>query len=222
MTNSQIDEIHPESPCRRSPGRPPVRSDAATLKLILDAAMAAFSADGFAGTGMSAVAQRAGVSTKTLYRLLPTKAELFHQVVASRTARFVLELDHGDDAAEDVRAGLERLLTAYGNLSFAPEVMGVFRLVISETCRFPELGRTFYDLAFRGTIDVMAGWLERQCRLGRLRLDDPYLAAEMLRGMMVMDPQRAAMLGQAAPLDAAQIAARARACAELFLRACGV
>ncbi len=87
----------------RRPGRPPIRSDEATLQLILDAAMDAFVADGFAGTGMSAVAQRAGVSTKTLYRLVPTKAELFHKVVAGRTARFVLEIDHLDNAAvEDV------------------------------------------------------------------------------------------------------------------------
>src|SRR5580704_3358750 len=103
MSNSQIDEIPCQSTARR-PGRPPVRSDEATLQLILDAAMAAFGDDGFAGTGMSAVAQRAGVSTKTLYRLVPTKADLFRQVVAGRTARFVLEIDHPHDAAEDVRA----------------------------------------------------------------------------------------------------------------------
>ncbi|HET6609926.1 MAG TPA: TetR/AcrR family transcriptional regulator [Rhodopila sp.] len=220
MTNSQIDEIACQP---RRPGRPPIRSDEATLQLILDAAMDAFVADGFAGTGMSAVAQRAGVSTKTLYRLVPTKAELFHKVVAGRTARFVLEIDHLDNAAvEDVQAGLERLLTAYGNLTFAPDVMGVYRLVVSETCRFPELGRTFHDLAIRKTTEVMANWLARQRDLGRLRLAEPYLAAGMLRGMMVMEPQRAALLGQAPPPDAAQIAERAKACAAVFLKGCGV
>src|ERR1700761_9261235 len=109
MTNSQIDEIPCQGPSRR-PGRPPVRSDEATLQLILDAAADAFRDDGFAGTGMSAVAQRAGVSTKTLYRLVPTKADLFRRVVAARTARFVLEIEDPDDADGDIRAGLERLL----------------------------------------------------------------------------------------------------------------
>lgn len=221
MTNSQIDEIPCQGTSRR-PGRPPVRSDEATLQLILDAAADAFRDNDFAGTCMSAVAQRAGVSTKTLYRLVPTKADLFRQVVAERTARFVLEIDDPDDAAEDVRAALERLLTAYGTLTFAPDVLGVYRLVLSETCRFPELGRIFHETAIQHSVEVMAGWLERQCRLGRLRLEDPVLAAGMLRGMMVMEPQRAALLGQAPPLDAAQIAVRARACAEVFLKGCGV
>jgi len=220
MTNSQIDEIACQP---RRPGRPPVRSDEATLELILDAAMEAFVADGFAGTGMSAVAQRAGVSTKTLYRLVPTKAELFHKVVADRTTRFVLEIDNLDNAgAADVQTGLERLLTVYGNLTLAPDVMGVYRLVISETCRFPDLGHTFHDLAIRRTTEVMASWLERQRDLGRLRLADPYLAAGLLRGMMIMEPQRAALLGQAPLPDAAQIAERARSCAAVFLKGCGV
>ncbi len=220
MTNSQNDEIHSQAPSRR-PGRPPVRCDEATLQLILDAAMNAFRDDGFAGTGMSAVAQRAGVSTKTLYRLVPTKTDLFHRVVAGRIARFVLETDHPDETSEDVQAGLERLLTAYGTLTFAPDALAVYRLVVSETCRFPELGRTFHEIAIRRTTEVMAAWLERQCRLGRLRLDDPVQAAGMLRGMMMMEPQRAALLGQAPPPDAAQIAERARACAALFLHGCG-
>jgi hypothetical protein len=57
----------------------------------------------------------------------------------------------------------------------------------------------------------MAGWLRRQCEWGVIALGDPHLAAEMLRGMMIMEPQRAVMLGQRAapvvPLSAAYIVA---------------
>ena len=42
---------------------------------------------------MADVAERAGVSTKTLYRLVPTKADLFANVIADRIGRFVLEYD---------------------------------------------------------------------------------------------------------------------------------
>jgi hypothetical protein len=42
----------------------------------------------------------------------------------------------------------------------------------------------------------------------------------MLRGMMILDPQRATMLGQRKPPDAEEIAARAEACARLFLTGC--
>jgi hypothetical protein len=44
----------------------------------------------------------------------------------------------------------------------------------------------------------------------------------MLRGMMVMDTQRAVMLGQQAVPDQAEITVRARQCARLFLNGCVV
>ena len=50
--------------------------------------------------------------------------------------------------------------------------------------------------------------------------DDPEQAADMLRGMMVMEPQRAALLGQASPPDGSAIAGRAKACARVFLEGC--
>jgi AefR-like transcriptional repressor, C-terminal domain len=68
----------------------------------------------------------------------------------------------------------------------------------------------------------MADWLERQCKRGRLKLKDPFIAASALRGMMIMEPQRAAMLGVRDAPTAREIEARAKFCAELFLDGCRV
>ena len=209
-----------EQQTRRGRGRPPLRSDEETLRLIVDAAGQEFRTGGYAGTGMSAIAARAGVSTKTLYRLVPTKAELFRLVIRSRAGQFILAADALDDATEDLTAGLERLLTAYGNLAFDPEVIAVYRLVIGECGQFPELGQTFFEAAIRPTSRAIADWLARQCRRGLIRLDHPDQAADMLRGMMVMEPQRAALLGQAPPPDTSAITARAKVCAKVFLEGC--
>jgi AcrR family transcriptional regulator len=204
----------------RGRGRPPLRSDQETLRLIVEAARQEFQTGSYAGTGMSAIAAHAGVSTKTLYRLVPTKAELFRLVIRSRAGQFILAADGLDDAAEDLGVRLERLLTAYGNLAFDPEVIAVYRLVIGECGRFPELGRTFFEDAIRPTSRTIADWLACQCQLGSIVLDHPEQAADMLRGMMVMEPQRAALLEQAPPPDASAIAARAKACAKVFLEGC--
>jgi AcrR family transcriptional regulator len=205
-----------EHPCRGR-GRPPLRSDDETLRLIIDAAASMFRDGGYAGTGMSAIAALAGVSTKTLYRLVATKEELFRQVIRSRIDRFILAVDQ---APGDFAGGLERLLIAYGNLAFDPEVIAVYRLVVGECVRFPEVGRTFFETAIEPAGRAIAEWLARQTRQGLIKLDDPECAAEMLRGMMVFEPQRAALLGQAPPPNASAIVARARACAELFVRGC--
>lgn len=78
---------------RRSRGRPQVRADEDTRQLIIEAAAQEFQANGYAATWFADVAGRAGVSTNTLYRLIPTKAELFTGVVTERISRFVFEVD---------------------------------------------------------------------------------------------------------------------------------
>lgn len=205
---------------RRSRGRPPIRSDEETRHLIIEAASLEFRANGYASTSMAAVAQRAGVSTKTMYRLIPTKEDLFKYMVSERIGRFMLAVDETVIGTVELQAALERILCAYGSLALDSEVTATTRLVISESDRFPELGKAFSEGALRHTTEAIESWLRRQCEAGLLVLDDPAVAADMLRGMMVMEPQRAVMLGQRHPLDAEEIATRARMCASLFLNGC--
>ena len=75
---------------RRPRGRPQVRPDEETLQLIVEAARQEFLASGYAATTMCAVAERAGTSTKTVYRLIPNKAELFKNVISTRIGQFMV------------------------------------------------------------------------------------------------------------------------------------
>jgi AcrR family transcriptional regulator len=205
---------------KRCRGRPQVRPDEETRELILGAARREFHANGYAGASMGRVAERAGVSTKTMYRLIPTKAELFQNVISARISRFMLELDveHLDKLPID--EALEHMLTVYGTLTFDEETVMSLRLVLAECDRFPEIAAAFSELALRRTTETMAAWLKRQCERGEISIGDLATAVGMLRGMMVMEPQRAIMLGLRSPPDHAEIAERARYCARLFLDGC--
>lgn len=204
----------------RGRGRPRVRSDEETHELIIQAAREEFQANGYASATMCGVAQRAGVSTKTLYRLTPNKADLFKSVISEKIDRFLLAFDEDVIGALDMESALDRILVAYGHLTLEQETTAIIRLVLSECDRFPEIGEAFYLGAMGHVAEAMARWLKEQCRKGLLELEDPYLAAGMLRGMMIMEPQRAVMLGQRAAPDAEEIGARAKTCAELFLNGC--
>lgn len=206
---------------KRPRGRPQLRCDDDTRQLIVEAAAQEFQANGYAGTNICTVAERAGVSTKTLYRLVPTKADLLEAVVKDRTARFIGEVDNEVTGDGDIAAGLEHILLALGSLTLSAEVIAVSRLVIGESDRFPEIAKTFYVNAVIPVNQMIERWLQRQVDKGRLAIDDVHQASGILRGMMMMEPQRAVMLGQAEPLGAAEIAERARVCAGLFLRGCG-
>jgi AcrR family transcriptional regulator len=206
---------------KRSRGRPQVRADETTRHLIVEAAAQEFQANGYAATCIADVAQRAGISTKTLYRLVSTKAELFKSVVAERIGRFVFEIDHEAVAYDDPAAVLAQMLTVYGTLTLEARTIAINRLVLGECGNFPEIAAAYYETAILRTTEVMESALRRLCALGLIFLEDPHEATGMLRGMMTMEPQRAAMLGQSPAPDTDEIAARAKRCARLFLNGCG-
>ena len=205
---------------RRTRGRPPIRSDEETRRLLIEAAAEEFQANGYAGTCMAAVAQRAGVSTKTIYRLIPNKADLLTRVVSDRIGQFVLEIEPDALDALPLPEALERMLLAYGALVLSERTIAMHRLVIRECDQFPEVAAAFYEAAIRRANDARARWLLRQRERGLIALEDPQAAAGMLRGMMSMDPQRAVMLGQRAAPGQEEIAERAKQCARLFLDGC--
>ena len=203
---------------RRPRGRPQVRPDEETRHLIAQAAQRMFAAKGFAGASMDDVAREAGISKKTLYRLVPTKADLFKATIRDRIARFMLAIDIEALWTVPIAEALERIMTEYGMLTLSPESVAIQKLVIAESEQFPDLSAAFFAEAVMATQQVLVDFLERQCRRGALDLDDPLLAAGMLRGMMIMDPQRAAMMGRCALPSEAEISRRARACVSLFLK----
>ena len=207
---------------RKPRGRPQMRCDDDTKSVIIEAASRQFHENGFATASIAAIAQEAGVSTKTLYRLFPTKSDLFSELISDRIGRFLLALDPTTLAAADLRQGLERMLMAYGMLTLSEDTITMIRLVIGESDRFPEIANSFYERAVVRTNTLMEGWLRRQIERGVITLEDPYAACGMLRGMMTMEPQRATMLRQRPAPGIEEIAARAKMCADLFLNGAAV
>jgi AcrR family transcriptional regulator len=212
--------VHNTKVAGRPRGRPQVRPDEDTRQLIIAAAREEFHARGYAGASMVRVAERAGVSTKTMYRLIPTKDALFGNVISERISRFILELDEEHLDTLPIEQALEHILFTYGTLTLEEETIQNIRLVFAECDRFPEIAAAFSELAIRRTTQTMEGWLKRQCDRGEIEVDDSTMAVGMLRGMMIMEPQRAVMLGFGKPPGHAEIARRARYCARLFLDGC--
>jgi AcrR family transcriptional regulator len=205
---------------KRSRGRPQVRPDAETRHLIYEAALAELLARGYAGTCMDAVACRSGVSTKTLYRLIPTKAELFQGMVTDRLDQFFAKIVNDVVDKPDLTEALTIMLIDCATFTLSEEVIGLHRLAVAECDRFPEIAEAFYQNGVLRVPVAMATWLATQCERGVIALDDPKAAAGMVLGMMISEPQRALVLRQRKPMTAREIGKRARACAELFLNGC--
>src|ERR1700748_207365 len=115
---------------RRCRGRPQLRPDDETRQIIYEAARQEFAANGYAATSTEAVARRAGISTKTLYRLVPNKAALFEGMIADRLERFVAEVNLRTVDHADIESALSAALLACGHLALHKEGGGLQRDVL--------------------------------------------------------------------------------------------
>jgi AcrR family transcriptional regulator len=208
---------------RRCRGRPQVRPDDETRQIIYEAARHEFAASGYAATSIETVARRAGVSTKTLYRLVPNKASLFGGMVSDRLDRFVYEVNlHAADHT-DLEQALRGALMACADLALDEEVIALQRMLLQEAGeKFSDIAGTFYTNAIQRTAVALADWLRVQQKRGLIALDDVDEAAGMLLGLVTSAPRRAAIFGGVPLPSRSQIEARVRTCAALFLRGCQV
>jgi AcrR family transcriptional regulator len=206
-------------PCeeRRLRGRPQVRPDCDTRQVIYEAARHEFSDNGYAATSIESVARRAGVSTKTLYRLIPNKAALFEGMVSDRIDRFLSELDLQAIENSEFEEALFAALMACADLALDKEVVALQSMVLQEAGKFSDLAGAFYRNGIQRAVSALADWLMTRQNRGLIKLDDAEEAAGMLLGMVADAPRRAAMFGGLPLPSRPQIEARVRKCVGIFL-----
>lgn len=128
-------------------GEPPARAPRRRKKdarpaEILEAAMAEFARNGFAGTRLTDVAHRAGISHGTIYNYFDSKESLFRELFR---AQLVDSLDPkpfgaalGGLAARDIlRTALK---IAFRQLA-GSDAVALIRIILVESERFPDLVR---------------------------------------------------------------------------------
>jgi AcrR family transcriptional regulator len=208
------------SKARRDRGRPQLRPDDETRQIIYEAARHEFAASGYAATSTETVARSAGVSTKTLYRLVPNKAALFEGMVSDRLDRFLSDFSLQVPEDADIEAGLNAALLAYSDLGLDPEVVALQRIILQETGQFPALAAAFYSNGIVRTTAALSKWLRLQGKRGLIVIDNPEETAGILIGMVASAPQRAAIYGGVPLPSRAQLKARVRKCVKLFLHGC--
>jgi AcrR family transcriptional regulator len=220
MPNTTTETQTEDASERRGRGRPQARSDEETRTIIYEAARREFAAHGYATTNIESVARAAGISTKTLYRLIPNKAAVFEAMITERIERFASVVRLRACEGRDIEAGLRNALMVCGELILAPDVIALQQMILSDSDKFPDIAETFFHKAITPTQDTLASWLRTQAKRGLLVIDDADAAAGMLLGMLAFQPQRAVMYGHASAPSREQLEQRVAVCAKLFLEGC--
>ena len=151
----------------------------ANRERVLRAATSSFLARGYASS-VDEIARRAGVAKQTVYHHFPSKDRLFREVARELAMSVLVELE-----GDDVRAALLSFALAYRQRALSAEGIAAFRTLVPEAPRFRSLAKAMYANTAGELVQRLAQYLGAAMKEGRLRRDDPELAAEIFLGMLV-------------------------------------
>jgi TetR/AcrR family transcriptional repressor of mexJK operon len=150
---------------------------------ILEAARKVFMEVGFGTSSMDSIAAEAKVSKQTVYNHFGSKEELFAAMV-----RYFVEqkLTVFTEAAKSGKP--EETLRTIAHNFLDPDVaeqrVAMYRVLMAEGPRFPELGDIFYSAGPAVVRKYLADYLAEQHARGLMRVEDPMLTAEQFFGML--------------------------------------
>ncbi|MGV8988479.1 MAG: TetR/AcrR family transcriptional regulator [Cypionkella sp.] len=157
---------------------------------ILDAALRVFSATGYAGALMDAIAAEADVSKPTLYQYFGSKEQLFAAMMLQKRDEMLEVFEH---PSADMVGDLHAFAWHYADMVMKPELLSLARLIIGEAQRFPEIGRAYQASGPDRVLSGMMAYLEARRAEGRLVFDEAELAAQDLWGLILSAPRTQAL-----------------------------
>jgi len=150
---------------KRGPGRPQAIAPAQRRDKIIDVAASIFIAEGYSSTNMETIAQRCGMSKKTLYQVFENKEALFSALICD-----VQRYEENPQQEQEISAvenDLFGTLLRIAEWTLAPRQIGLTRLVIAESLASPALAEQFRGHAIEQGRRTIRECLARSLKKGQ-------------------------------------------------------
>ncbi len=188
---------------------------------VMEAGSKLFTEHGFAAVSMDQVAKAAGVSKATVYAHFQSKEQLFIAIVRSACLSYAENVMPEVRDAPDMRTALTRIGFSVAGFLTAPRTLAVYRVIVAEGPRFPELARRYYEIGPKTFKRLLASYLTDMTAKSQLKVDNPRLAAEQFCAMVRMPLYMQSLLGFEKDVDAWDPKIVVEGAVEVFLRAYG-
>ncbi len=193
-------------------------ASAAKREAIIKAAARVFMASGYGAASMDQIASEAGVSKQTVYSHFGAKEALFEAIIHGKcealTGRDGVTLNR----TEDPETILFDTALSFLRLVLAPESITLYRTILAECVRFPELASAFYRSGPRSACDRLAVYLESIHGQSGLAFNTPTASAELFFAMLRGDLYTRCLLALHDNTDEDEITRQARDIVQAFLR----
>jgi AcrR family transcriptional regulator len=156
---------------------PAADEDSVKRRQIVDGARRIFLSQGYDAASMGEIARAAGVSKGTLYVYFENKEQLFDAIVMAESCGQAETAILVDENNPDLEDALLKIGVNFVHFLCRPQKVSALRTVVAIGERMPELGRKFYAQGPLQGIARLSGYFHTQITAGKLRIDDPEIAA---------------------------------------------
>ncbi len=168
---------------------------------------------------MDQIAAEAGVSKQTVYSHFGAKDVLFEEIVSCKCTELMgedgLQVGNGEEPA----VMLYDTAKVFLHIVLTKESITLYRTILSECGRFPELAQAFYRAGPKTAIQRLATYLDQVNNQQLLEIPDSKAAAGMFFAMLRGDLFQQCLLELRDMPDDAEIARTARWVADAFIQA---
>jgi AcrR family transcriptional regulator len=148
--------------------------------LIIEAAGQLFLEQGYGAVSMDQIAKVAGVSKATVYAHFESKDRLFAAVIQAGCSAYAEGIVPAIMELVDIRESMIRIAAGIESFLLAPKTIGIYRVIIAEGPRFPELVRAFVDSGPLPFLKLLTDFFQRANDRKMLKVPNPRLAAHQL------------------------------------------
>lgn len=189
----------------------------ARMLQLIEAAEDMFLAKGYHAATMSDVAKAAGMSKKTVYTLIESKAELFAALLAHHQSL----LNFPEPAPGwTVRDILIANLVCLARFLLSPQQIAIIRLIMAEYTHSPDMGRVFHRNRVTKAKSKLETCLAEIVRSHACADADPKEMAAMLFGMAIGEMHLGVLIGFRSMPTKQMVEKRVRHAVDIFLAGC--
>jgi AcrR family transcriptional regulator len=188
---------------------------------VMEAGSKLFTEQGFGAVSMDQVAKAAGVSKATVYAHFQSKEQLFVAIVRAACLSYADNVMPEVRDAPDMRAALTRIGRSIAGFLMAPRTMAIYRVIVAEGPRFPDLARRYYETGPRTFKRLLTQYLTEAMEKGLLKMENPRLASDQFCGMVRGPLYMQVLLNVQDDPDALQVDTVVNGAVEVFLRSYG-
>jgi TetR/AcrR family transcriptional regulator, mexJK operon transcriptional repressor len=186
-------------------------------EIVLAAAEQAFIESGYTATSVDAIAERAGVSKRTVYSNFATKQTLYGEVV-KKLCEEVVPMEIDPKALEaDPEKTLLKVAVSFLEGLYQPRQVAWHRAVVADSRVHPDAGRMVFEGPVMRSEAVFDHYFRKQTQRGVMQFPNIELAAAQFLGILKTNLHLRLTLSEPEVIPHREIEDIARASVHLFL-----